>query len=266
MSRQANIAPFAKKSLGQNFLVDQSYISRILSAVTTKQGDSIIEIGPGRGAITEYLVEAGAEVVAIELDRELIGLLRNQFSDASNFRIVEADALEVDFRSLIESFSVTGPVKLVANLPYYISTAILQRLADHRDMFSQLILMFQSEVVNRIVAPAGSSERGFLTVVVEECFSVEKLFDVPPSAFRPQPKIWSSVVRLLPNETTRNDLDSLRRLASMAFSQKRKTISNNLKEHFPDAKAKLVAAGIDPGRRAETLSNTEWHRLLGAFS
>lgn len=265
MNRPVRSAQFAKKSLGQNFLSDQTYISNIITAVSPSGDDLIFEIGPGRGAITKHLVNSGANFVAIELDRDLIEPLRDQFSAAPNFKVIEADALDVDFRALIPPGELPQTVKLVANLPYYISTAILEHLAHHRDAFSELILMFQREVVDRIVAQPGNSDRGFLTVLVEECFLVEKLFDVPPSAFRPQPKIWSSVARLVPKHTGRFEFEALKLLAGTAFGQKRKTILNNLKGKYPDAKAKLDAAGIDPGRRAESLTNAEWHELLRAL-
>ncbi len=256
---------YAKKSLGQNFLVDDIYIRKIIDAVDPVDGDTIVEIGPGRGAITEQLVGFGANVIAIELDRELVPLLREKFPHATNFTVVEADATEVDFASFIKA-NLKSEVrdlksKVVANLPYYISTGILQKLSEQRDCFSSLVLMFQREVVERIAAEPGNSERGYLTVLVESAFTVEKLFDVPPTAFRPQPKIWSSVVRLTPKKNVITHPDEFRQLLSAAFAQKRKTILNNLKNYSPDALTALEKAEIDPGRRAETLTLDEWLQL-----
>jgi 16S rRNA (adenine1518-N6/adenine1519-N6)-dimethyltransferase len=154
---------------------------------------------------------------------------------------------------------------LIGNLPYYISTAILQKLIVERMMFSQMVLMLQKEVVERITAPPGSSDRGFLTVLIEAYFRVERLFDVPPDAFKPQPKIWSSVVRLVPLDRADLDSQGFRRLVSSAFAQKRKTILNNLKNIFPNAGDALRNAGIDPARRSETLTLDEWLMLTKLF-
>ena len=258
MSR-GNRPPFAKKSLGQNFLVDPNYVRKIVAAADLERGDTIIEIGPGRGAITESLVETGANVIAIELDRELAPQLAERFRAARNFCVIEADATQVDFSNLISG----GPqFKVVANLPYYISTAILQHLAAQREHFVSLVLMFQKEVVDRISAPPGNSERGFLTVLTELAFSVERLFDVPPNAFRPTPKVTSTVARLTPKPKSNINEDDFRDLVSIAFSQKRKTILNNLKSKYPDAREKLERCGIEASRRAESLSREEWALLL----
>ena len=251
--------PFTKKSLGQNFLTDSNYVNKIIDAVNPCERDVIIEIGPGRGALTERLVNSGSSVVAVELDRNLAAILARQFANDSNFRIVEANALEVNFQDLkVES---NAKMKLVANLPYYISTAILQRLAEQRECFSELVLMFQKEVVDRITAKPGNSERGFLTVIVEAGFHVEKLFDVPSSAFFPRPKVSSAVVRLTPKPKSGLDETSFRTLASSSFAQKRKTIANNLRSKYPNCEIALTKAGIDPARRAETLTLQEWMRL-----
>jgi len=257
---------FAKKSLGQNFLTDQAIIEKIVSAVELSEGDTAIEIGPGRGALTEHLIEKAGTVIAIELDRQLVPFLREQFSDKKNFHVLEEDVLQVNFEALLRDQSEfdilnSKSVKLVANLPYYISTAILQRLAEQRECFSSLVLMFQREVVDRITALPSNSDRGFLTVIVEAAFSVKKLLDVPPTAFEPQPKIWSSVVRLTPKERMIKDESRFRRLVSDAFGQKRKTILNNLKEKYPTVLEALNLSNIDPKRRAETLTLPEWIAL-----
>lgn len=261
---------FAKKSLGQNFLTDQDIIKKIVDALALTAADTVIEIGPGRGALTEHLIEKAGKVIAIELDRELVPFLRDKFAGYANFVVHEEDALEINFEALIgktvpPADAGGSDVKLVANLPYYISTAILQRLAEQRSSFSSLVLMFQREVVERISAKPGDSERGFLTVLIEAAFSVERLFDVPPTAFQPVPKVWSSVVCLVPKSKSIGDEESFRDLVSAAFGQKRKTILNNLKGEFPLAGTALAAAGIDPSRRAESLLLEEWLRLSEAI-
>lgn len=258
--------PFAKRSLGQNFLADPNYIRKIIDAIDPSANDTIIEIGPGRGALTEALVDSGAKVIAIELDRELVGSLQEQFLPHKNFSVFEADVLQFDFEGLLKNQGPKPkdikPAKVAANLPYYISTAILQRLSEQRNCFSDLVLMFQREVAERIMAEPGNSERGFLTVLVEAAFNVTHLFDVPPSAFRPRPKIFSSVVRLIPKDLGIADQEGFRQLVSSAFAQKRKNILNNLKLQFPNASSALASACIDPRRRAETLSLDEWHKLF----
>lgn len=262
--------PFAKKSLGQNFLIDQNVIEKIVDALGAMKDDVVIEIGPGRGALTEQLVEKAGKLIAIEIDRHLVPELRENFKEYSNLEIYESDVLTVDFNELLSNIkseiSNLKSAKLVANLPYYISTAILQRLAGQRECFSTLVLMLQREVVERIAARPGNSERGYFTVLVEAAFDVEKLFDVPPNAFRPAPKVWSSVVRLTPKPKTIADEPAFRELISAAFAQKRKTILNNLKAIYQDAEVALNNAQIDSRRRAESLSLDEWIELDHAIS
>ncbi len=266
---------FAKKSFGQNFLVDQNYIDKIIAALNPQAGETIIEIGAGRGALTEKLVASGANIIALELDRDLIPLLEKKFGACENFLLIEQDALKTDFAELANNpkFSESEPqLKLVANLPYYISTAILQKLIKQRVAFSEMILMFQREVVQRITAEAGRSERGFLTVLVQMYLQTEKLFDVPPNAFAPAPKVQSAVTRLI----TKPEIDVeiydeklFREIVSAGFSQKRKTILNNLKnapaelkEKFGDVEKLLSVCGIAANRRAETLTIEEWKVLM----
>ncbi len=262
---------FAKKSFGQNFLVDQNYINKIIAALDLKQGETIVEIGAGRGALTESLIESGANVTAIELERDMIAVLRERFGDKENFHLIESDALKVDFRKLTVHSSQFR-VKLVANLPYYISTAILQRLIEQREAFSEMILMFQREVVERITALPGNKERGFLSVIVQAYLEIEKLFDVPPNAFRPAPKVWSSVVRLKPkNEIKITDEILFREIVSAAFAQKRKTIANNLRNAPQKLSEKIEKKGgtnhlleqcrINSQSRAESLTLDQWKIL-----
>jgi 16S rRNA (adenine1518-N6/adenine1519-N6)-dimethyltransferase len=256
---------FAKKSFGQNFLVDQTYIAKIISALNPQKDETVIEIGAGRGALTENLIESGANVVAIELERDMIAVLRERFGRAENFRLIEADALKVNFAEIINpEFKIQNPkpVKLVANLPYYISTAILQSLIEQRNVFSEMVLMFQREVVERITANTGNSERGFLTVLVEAYLQAERLFNVPPNAFLPAPKVWSSIARLKPKENVViEDEDLFRKIISAGFRQKRKTILNNLKSEFENIEKVLSGCGIDKQQRAETLTLEDWKCL-----
>jgi 16S rRNA (adenine1518-N6/adenine1519-N6)-dimethyltransferase len=267
--------PHAKKRLGQNFLVDERYARRIVNALKARAGETVVEIGPGRGALTALLVESGARVVAVEFDRELVPLLRERFAGRDNYELVEADALEVDYCSTVEP---AGRAGVVANLPYNISTAILQRLIGQRRCISEMVLMLQREVVERITARPGSTERGYLTVLVEAFCEAEALFDVPPAAFRPVPKVWSTVARLRVREDTLRGADDplLWRVVSAGFAQRRKTIQNNLR-HAPEALRERVeaaggapsvleAAGVEPSRRAETLTLEEWLGIAHAIA
>lgn len=265
----------AKKSLGQNFLVDEGVIERIVRAVGVRAGETIVEIGPGRGALTARLAEKAGRLVAVEFDRELASLLRERFGERENFELVEGDALVADLCGLIMP---AARARVVANLPYYISTAILQRLIEQRRCVSEMVLMLQSEVVERIIAPPGTSERGFLSVLIEAYCEAEKLFDVGPGSFRPVPKVTSTVVRL----SVRSDIGApvenealLWRIVSAGFAQRRKTIFNNLRaasgelsqqiELGGGTKELLAAARIEPQRRAETLSLEEWARLANTI-
>lgn len=263
-SKQFNVKKpvFAKKSFGQNFLVDQNYIRRIIGALDLRAGETVIEIGAGRGALTGNLIASGANVIAVELERSMIAVLQREFGAAENFRLIETDALQVDFSEFINGDGENSTVKLVANLPFNISTAILQKLIEQRKCFSEMILMFQREVVTRITARVGNSERGFLTVSTEAFMTATKLFDVPPKAFQPAPKVWSAVVRLQPKtDFELENEQSFRRVVSTGFRQKRKTIFNNLKSDFGEIERILDECGIDKQRRAETLTLDEWRCL-----
>lgn len=262
-SKKNNRQSFAKKSFGQNFLVDGNYINKIIAALDPQAGETIIEIGAGRGALTEKLVESGANIIAIELERDMIAVLKEKFAKVENFQLIESDALKTDY----SEFEIpNSKLKLAANLPYNISTAILQKLIEQREFFSEMILMFQSEVVERITARAGSKERGFLSVLTQTYLETQKLFDVPPNAFRPAPKVNSAVARLTPKTimVIKNEL-LFRELVSAAFVQKRKTIFNNLKNGAPALREKIADLNqllencrIEPNRRAETLTIDEW--------
>jgi len=263
------------KRFGQHFLHDRNIIGKIISAFDPRQDETVVEIGPGTGALTSTLLERAARVVAIEFDRKLIDPLLAQFGNRDNFRLVEADALDADICDLIKPAPNT---RLVANLPYNISTAILQRLIEQR-CITEMVLMLQKEVVDRMLAPAGSSDRGYLSVVVEAYCETEKLFDVSPGAFRPPPKVWSTVVRLERRPQIKSgvrDEELLWRLVSAGFAQKRKTILNNLRnstgplqQRVKDnggASIVLCKAEVDVQRRAETLTFEEWVRIINALT
>ena len=265
----------AKRRFGQNFLVDRGMVERIVDAVRPQSDETIVEIGPGRGALTSRLLERAGRLVAIEFDRDLVPQLRAQFGNSANLTLVEADALTADFCAVIQP---AESARVVANLPYNVATAILQRLIEQRSCISDMTLMLQREVVDRITAEAGSSERGYLSVLVEAYCEAEQLFDVPPHAFRPAPKVWSTVVNLRVRPKIGAEVKDealLWQVVSAGFAQRRKTILNNLRE-APESIQELLKkrggasivlcdAGIPPLRRAETLSLEEWVALVRAL-
>jgi 16S rRNA (adenine1518-N6/adenine1519-N6)-dimethyltransferase len=266
-----------KKRFGQNFLADERVIERIIAEVSPCEGEPMIEIGPGRGALTARLLESKARLFAIEFDRDLIPRLKEKFAALANFNLVEGDALTVN---LCEAIAPTAhKARVVANLPYYISTAILQRLIEQRECLTEMVLMLQREVVERIIAPPASSERGFLSVLVEAYCEAEPLFDVPPTAFHPVPKVWSTVVRLRVREQSVMagiDAGLLWQVVGAGFAQRRKTIFNNLRsapgllrlliDEMGGAESVLASAEIEARRRAETLSLEEWAKLARSLT
>lgn len=259
--------PRAKKALGQNFLVDRNVVSRIVEVAKLNDGDHILEVGPGRGALTAALTEKAASVVCVELDRELVPLLRVQFLTAPNVEIVEGDILEADLSSLLMP-RWDGKWKVAANLPYNISSQVLFKFIDNYRLFSLLVLMLQKEVGDRLVAAPGTKEYGILTVFCSLYFDIQREFIVRPGSFQPVPKIDSAVLSFRPLEAPRvlvDDEPFFRRVVKAAFSQRRKTLWNCLKaaRFCPDdaLKKALNAAGIDPGRRGETLDLAEFAGL-----
>lgn len=260
------------KRLGQHFLTDQRVIDRIIKSLDPTPDETIVEIGPGRGALTTKLVAKAGRVIAVEFDRNLVPLLTQQFGSFPNFKLVQSDALITDFCSQILP---AKQARLVANLPYNISTAILQRLIEQRRCLPEMVLMLQREVVDRITATAGSTDRGYLSVLVEAYCETEKLFDVAPNAFRPAPKVWSTVIRLKPRPHLAipvKDEGLLWQTVSAGFAQRRKTILNNLRnapaplaeivKSHGGASIVLCQAEIDLQRRAETLTLGEWARIV----
>jgi len=269
-------APFhPSKRFGQNFLTDQRIIQRIVEEVDPQADETIVEIGPGRGALTLPLLERAGALVAIEFDENLIPLLTEKFNGKSNFTLIQTDAMTVDFCEVI------GPAshaRVVANLPYNVATAIVQRLIEHRNCLSEFVVMLQREVVERITALPGTSERGYLSVLVQAYCETEKLFDVAPGSFRPAPKVWSSVIKLTPRPKPAAEVSNeklLWQVVSAGFAQRRKTMLNNLRnapsplqeivKAHGGASIVLCRAEVDLQRRAETLTLDEWARIACAL-
>ena len=240
-----------RKRFGQNFLHDRGVIGRIVAAVDPRPGDALVEIGPGEGALTRPLLAAAGRLTVVELDRDLAGRLAAWPEAAGPLKVIQADALKLDLAALAPDGQ---RLRLVGNLPYNVSTPLLfsflARAAAIRDMH----FMLQREVVARMAAGPGGRDYGRLTVMLAAACRVEPLFDVGPGAFRPAPKVWSSVVRLVPWETPPFPVPDALRFAAVvraAFSQRRKTLRNALAGLVTEAGFR--AAGVDPGARAETL-------------
>jgi 16S rRNA (adenine1518-N6/adenine1519-N6)-dimethyltransferase len=261
--------PPARKSLGQNFLVDRSAVARIVEALGDISQKTVVEIGPGRGALTALLVSRARRVIAIELDRVLAAQLRMKYANMPSIEILEADFLDVDFGSLLgprPGRSVTGlvqpeieKVRVVGNIPYYITSDILLRLFQFHQLFECIVIMLQKEVADRIVAKPGSSEYGLLSATCQLYTKPQKLFTLPPGAFSPPPKVESTVLRLVVEprfDKLRVDPAAFIQFLRLSFGQKRKTLANNLKQqHEPAAiRAALDKAKVPADARAEALT------------
>jgi 16S rRNA (adenine1518-N6/adenine1519-N6)-dimethyltransferase len=250
-----------KKSFGQHFLHEKRYIERIVSAISPRREDCIVEIGPGEGALTLPLLAAAGKLVAIELDTDLIPDLRARAAAVGELTVIHADVLKVDFGALARRQGVPQ-LRIAGNLPYYISSPILFHCVEHSAAIADMHFMLQKEVVERMAAEPGSKVYGRLSVMLQLACRVEPLFTVPPGAFRPPPKVDSAVVRLVPlSAHERHDADParLQAIVRAAFGQRRKTLANGLKQLL-DSEA-ILRAGIDPKVRAETLAPMDFVRL-----
>lgn len=251
--------PRAKKHFGQHFLHDPYVIDRILRTVDPKDGQALIEIGPGPGALTAPLMRRVSRLTVVELDRDVIPHLRQACGDAPGLNIVMADALSVDYAALAPP---DQPLRLVGNLPYNISTPLLFHLLGFADRVQDMHFMLQKEVVDRMAAEPDTGDYGRLTVMLAAECRVEKLFRIGPGAFRPPPRVDSAIVRLWPLAEPPfpiPDRARFARVVASAFSMRRKTLRNSLRGVVDEAC--FAATGIDPGRRAETLSPAEFAAL-----
>jgi 16S rRNA (adenine1518-N6/adenine1519-N6)-dimethyltransferase len=244
-----------RRRFGQNFLVDRGIISAIVSAIDPRPGDTVVEIGPGLGAISEPLLARLDHLHVVEIDRDLIARLKKQYPPA-RMTIHEGDALAFDFAS------IGRDLRLVGNLPYNISTPLLFHLADHVGIVRDMHFMLQKEVVERMVAVPGGSDFGRLSVMLQYRFHIERLIDVPPESFDPPPRVQSAVVRLIPRDVSELNAKSQEKLAQVvqtAFSQRRKMLRNTLKGTLSDAG--FAELGIVPTCRPEDVSVADYVRI-----
>ncbi|MEJ1296958.1 MAG: 16S rRNA (adenine(1518)-N(6)/adenine(1519)-N(6))-dimethyltransferase RsmA [Candidatus Sedimenticola sp. (ex Thyasira tokunagai)] len=249
----------ARKRFGQNFLHDQGVISRIVRSIVPREGEHLVEIGPGQGAITKELLRAAGALDAVELDRDLIQPLTEMCADLGQLHLHSADALKFDFCSLVEN---EKPLRLVGNLPYNISTPIIFHLLKQSHCISDMHFMLQKEVVDRMAAEPGSKVYGRLTVMLQTLCSVESLFEIGPGAFKPAPKVNSALVRLVPYEKPPyaiSDRAFFAQMVTAAFSQRRKTLRNSLRD-LVDTET-MTEAGIESSIRAERLTLEEFVTL-----
>ncbi|WP_022961607.1 16S rRNA (adenine(1518)-N(6)/adenine(1519)-N(6))-dimethyltransferase RsmA [Halopseudomonas pelagia] len=254
----------ARKRFGQNFLHDAGVINRILRAVAPREGQHLVEIGPGQGAITEGLLSSGAQLEVVELDHDLHPLLLARFGDNPQFTLHKGDALKFDFRSLATD---ERKLRIVGNLPYNISTPLMFHLIAQSDCVADMHFMLQKEVVQRLAAGAGMNHYGRLGIMVQYHCQVEHLFDVGSGAFSPAPKVDSAIVRLTPHAQLphpADDVSILEQVVREAFNQRRKTLRNTLKPLL-DAES-IEAEGLDPTLRPEQVDLAGFVRLANRLA
>ncbi len=257
----------ARKRFGQNFLIDHGIIRDIVRSVHPHKDDVIVEIGPGKGAITQLLADACDNLNVIELDRDLVPWLKVKFEKHPNFQLYQADALQFDFAQLMRN---DKPLRIVGNLPYNISTPLIFHLLSYASKVQDMHFMLQKEVVKRMAAQPGESAYGRLGIMVQYYCAVEDLFDVPPTSFDPAPKVDSAIVRLIPYKElpfVANDIKTLETLVNVAFQQRRKTLRNSLKQLLTTEQ--MESLPVDLSLRPEEISLPEYvamSNLLGEVS
>jgi 16S rRNA (adenine1518-N6/adenine1519-N6)-dimethyltransferase len=254
----------AKKSLGQNYLQDPNIIRKIIESASIQAEDNLLEVGPGPGALTNALIASPAHhVISIEKDHQFIPHWQSAMDQNPKFCIMHGDALKVKLNTL----SPQTPFKIVANLPYNVGTQIIINWLEELPLIQSMTLMLQKEVVSRIVAAPGTKDYGRLSILIQWLCKAERRFDVPPTAFRPQPKVTSSILHLVPREMPLFPAEKylLEKVTALAFQQRRKMIKKSLQGLFDNTEARLETLGIDPTARPETLSIEEFCRIADAL-
>ena len=256
------------KSLGQNFLIDDNVIDKIIDGARVKEGDKVIEVGPGIGTLTREMAKRAEKVVAVEIDKNLIPILKETLADFDNTEVVNEDILKVDINKLVDEKLSGGPVKLIANLPYYITTPIVMKFLEEDIPVTDIVVMVQKEVADRMNAVPSTKDYGALSVAVQYYCDTEIVAKAPRHMFIPQPKVDSTVIGLHIREERKYKADNEQlffKTVKVAFGQRRKTLLNSLSSMGVLDKAKikevLAEAGIDEKRRGETLSIEEFANL-----
>lgn len=256
------------KSLGQNFLIDDNVIDKIIDGARVKEGDKVIEVGPGIGTLTREMAKRAEKVVAVEIDKNLIPILKETLADFDNTEVVNEDILKVDINKLVDEKLSGGPVKLIANLPYYITTPIVMKFLEEDIPVTDIVVMVQKEVADRMNAVPSTKDYGALSVAVQYYCDTEIVAKAPRHMFIPQPKVDSTVIGLYIREEKKYKADNEQlffKTVKAAFGQRRKTLLNSLSSMGVLDKAKikevLAEAGIDEKRRGETLSIEEFANL-----
>ena len=264
-----------QKKFGQNFLIDPHVLDKIIAAAEITKDDFVLEIGPGIGTLTQYLAEAAREVVAVEIDSTLIPILEDTLSAYDNVSVINEDVLKVDLRKLAEERNGGKPIKVVANLPYYITTPIIMSLFESHVPLKSLTVMVQKEVALRMQAGPGTKDYGALSLAVQYYASPYLAANVPPNCFMPRPNVGSAVIRLTRFEETPvqvKDEKLLFRLIRASFNQRRKTLQNGLvnSQELDFTKEQVAAAittlGVSPSVRGEALTLEQFAALANALS
>lgn len=253
-----------RKSLGQNFLHDQNIIRKIVASLTLTENDVVLEIGPGRGALTELILPHAKRLHLVEFDRDLSRHWRERAVSQNNLVVHECDILKFDFDELLAE---EKNIKVIGNLPYNISSPVLFHLMQYIDRIDSQIVMLQKEVVQRMASAPGSKQYGRLSVMLQYRYQIENLFTVPPTAFLPPPKVDSAIARLTPLrkiEHPASDLEHFALIVKQAFAQRRKTLRNTLKEQL--SATQIEQAGVLPTARAETLGVSDFVNLSNAYT
>lgn len=261
---ERKLAP--RKSLGQNFLIDSNILAKIAEAGLVNPGDLVLEVGPGLGALTEILLEQARMVIAVEYDRGLFSILKERFIDSGNLKLFNQDIMETDLHELVKEHE--SGFKVIANLPYYITTPLIFKLVESGINWEQMVFLVQKEVAQRISASPGTKEYGALTVMLNFYGKVEKIGNVSRTVFYPEPDVDSAIVRITPYQNPEVQLlyPRLAKVVQAAFQQRRKTILNALgAAGFFQTKEELgvflTVHGIEPNRRGETLSVAEFQSI-----
>jgi 16S rRNA (adenine1518-N6/adenine1519-N6)-dimethyltransferase len=254
-----------RKSLGQNFLQDPNIINKIVASLAINKDDTVVEIGPGRGALTDLIIPQAGHTHLIEFDRDLVAHWQQRADSSDNLTVHGVDVMRFDLQEIIRTS--TPKIKVIGNLPYNISSPVLFHLMHYAEYIQHQVVMLQKEVVERMASGPGSKQYGRLSVMLQQRYHIENLFKVPPTAFFPAPKVDSAIARLTPLTTIPFPVTvqaDFEKIVKQAFSMRRKTLRNNLKGSI--SSEQIESLGIDPGTRSETLGVADFAALSNLYT